>query len=108
MTVSCSTWSANELTAMLLPNGKVLIAGGLVSSGSLSSAEPYDPAAGRGLPPPGVRTAGGIESNESGREAADRRPASAENMMGRQMARLGDTLRIDQRYPWAPLAVHPL
>src|SRR6266576_3264214 len=33
-------------TATLLPNGKVLVAGGLGSSGFLTSAELYDPASG--------------------------------------------------------------
>ena len=37
-------------TATLLPNGKVLVAGGKSSSGVLSSAELYDPPAGLGVP----------------------------------------------------------
>ena len=41
----------NWHTATLLPDGKVLVAGGLDSSGNLASAELYDPASGIWRPP---------------------------------------------------------
>ena len=48
------TWTATgslntaryDHTATLLPNGKVLVAGGMTNGGYLSSAELYDPASG--------------------------------------------------------------
>ncbi len=44
-------------TATLLPNGKVLVAGGFGSSGPLASAELYDPATGPWSPTGSLATA---------------------------------------------------
>ena len=43
---AASTPHADDHTATLLPNGKVLVAGGLVTATCLTSAELYDPASG--------------------------------------------------------------
>jgi N-acetylneuraminic acid mutarotase len=77
-----------DATATLLPDGKVLVAGGFSSSGGLTSAELYDPATGTWsatgsmstgrdlatatlLPSGKVLVAGGVGSQENGRDDAE-------------------------------------
>ena len=54
---AASITARSSHTATLLPNGKVLIAGGFGSSGYLSSAELYDPASGMWSSTGGLSTA---------------------------------------------------